>query len=189
MKKVAAGFTLLEMMIVVVVVAILAAVSLPSYRDYITRSQLSEAYTNLADVATKLELCFQDNRTYAGACAAGTVAPLPNAPKYFTFTCPTLTATTYTVQAAGNAGNTMGFTFTIRSPAGFSLQNRPGRPVRQRPDVALPLIAWNFRALHARRSRSVCVHTASCQRTSASRSPTCCSSAASICPPTRSSRS
>jgi type IV pilus assembly protein PilE len=113
MKKVASGFTLLEMMIVVVVVAILAAVALPSYRDYITRSQLAEAYTNLADVATKLELYFQDNRTYAGACAAGTVAPLPNAPKYFAFTCPTLTATQYTVQAAGTAGNTTGFTFTI----------------------------------------------------------------------------
>ena len=42
MKKVAAGFTLLEMMIVVVVVAILAAVALPSYRDYITRSQRSD---------------------------------------------------------------------------------------------------------------------------------------------------
>lgn len=113
MKKGASGFTLLEIMIVVVVVAILAAVALPSYRDYITRSQLAEAYTNLADVSTKLEQYFQDNRTYAGACAAGTVAPLPNAPKYFTFTCPTLTATAYTVQADGNAGNTTGFRFTI----------------------------------------------------------------------------
>ena len=66
MKKGASGFTLLELMIVVVVVAILAAVALPSYRDYITRSQLAEAYTNLADVSTKLELYFQDNRTYVG---------------------------------------------------------------------------------------------------------------------------
>jgi type IV pilus assembly protein PilE len=113
MKKGASGFTLLELMIVVVVVAILAAVALPSYRDYITRSQLAEAYTNLADVSTKLELYFQDNRTYVGACAAGTVAPLPATPKHFAFTCPTLTANAYTVQAAGNAGNTTGFTFTI----------------------------------------------------------------------------
>jgi type IV pilus assembly protein PilE len=113
MKKGASGFTLLELMIVVVVVAILAAVALPSYRDYITRSQLAEAYTNLADVSTKLELYFQDNRTYVGGCAAGTVAPLPATPKYFAFTCPTLTATAYTVQGAGNAGNTTGFTFTI----------------------------------------------------------------------------
>ncbi len=113
MKKGASGFTLLELMIVVVVVAILAAVALPSYRDYVTRSQLAEAYTNLADVSTKLELYFQDNRTYVGACAAGTVAPLPANPKHFAFTCPTLTATTYTVQAAGSSGNATGFTFTI----------------------------------------------------------------------------
>jgi type IV pilus assembly protein PilE len=103
---------LLELMIVVVVVAILAAVALPSYRDYITRSQLAEAYTNLADVSTKLELYFQDNRTYAGGCAAGTVAPLPNAPKYFTFSCPTLTATTYTVRRSATRQHD-GFTFTI----------------------------------------------------------------------------
>ena len=114
MKKVAAGFTLLELMIVVVVLAILAAVALPSYRDYILRSQLAEATTNLADVAAKLEQFFQDNRTYAGGCAAGTVAPLPANAKYFGFTCPTLTGTQYIVRATGKAGqSTAGFTFEI----------------------------------------------------------------------------
>jgi type IV pilus assembly protein PilE len=121
MKKGAAGFTLLELMIVVVVVAILAAVALPSYRDYILRSQLAEATTNLADVAAKLEQYFQDNRTYAGACAAGTVAPLPTTAKYFDFTCPTLTGTQYTVRATGKAGqSTAGFTFEINQLAARS---------------------------------------------------------------------
>jgi len=123
MKKVAAGFTLLEMMIVVVVVAILAAVALPSYRAYILRSQLAEAHTNLADLATKLELFFQDNRTYAGACAAGTVAPLPPAAnaKYFDFTCPTLTGNQYIVRASGKAGqSTAGFTYEINQVAARS---------------------------------------------------------------------
>jgi type IV pilus assembly protein PilE len=62
---------------------------------------------------SKLETFFLDNRTYVGACAANTVAPLPVG-KYFTYTCPTLTATTYTVQATGVAAEGMGgFAFTI----------------------------------------------------------------------------
>jgi type IV pilus assembly protein PilE len=115
-KSNAAGFTIIELMIVMVIVAILGAIALPSYNDYILRSRLAEAYANMGDLATKLEQFYQDNRTYAGACAANTVAPLPSAAnsKYFDVTCPTLTATAFTVQAAGKAGTSVaGFTFTV----------------------------------------------------------------------------
>jgi type IV pilus assembly protein PilE len=115
-KKTEAGFTIIELMVVMVIVAILGAIALPSYNDYILRSRLAEAYANMGELATKLEQFYQDNRTYAGACAANTVAPLPSASaaKYFDVTCPTLTATAFTVQAAGKAGtNVAGFTFTV----------------------------------------------------------------------------
>ena len=113
MKTVHHGFTLIELMIVVAIVAILATVALPSYNDYILRGKLAEAHGELAAMRSKLETFFLDNRTYAGACAANTVAPLPTG-KYFTYTCPTLTATTYTVQATGTAGQqTAGFTYTV----------------------------------------------------------------------------
>ncbi|MBI2291460.1 MAG: prepilin-type N-terminal cleavage/methylation domain-containing protein [Betaproteobacteria bacterium] len=110
------GFTLTELMIVVVVVAILSAIALPSYRDYVTRGKITEATSNLADMRVKLEQFFQDNRTYIGACVAGTTAPLPTGTKYFTFTCPaaTLTATTFTVTATGVAAQGMsGFLYTV----------------------------------------------------------------------------
>ncbi len=110
------GFTLIELMVVVVVVGILASIALPSYTEYITRGKITEATSNLADMRVKLEQYFQDNRTYVGACAAGTTAPLPTGAKYFTYTCPaaTLTATTFTVQADGAAGQGMGgFVYTV----------------------------------------------------------------------------
>jgi prepilin-type N-terminal cleavage/methylation domain-containing protein len=64
------GFTLLEVMIVVVIVAILAAIALPNYSDYIKRGKIIEATTGLSDMRTRLEQYFLDNRKYdnAGAC-------------------------------------------------------------------------------------------------------------------------
>jgi type IV pilus assembly protein PilE len=110
------GFTLIELMIAVVIVAILAAVALPSYNNYVRRGKIAEATANLSTMRVKLEQYFQDQRSYVGACAAGTVAPLP-APgeaKYFGYTCPAgnLTANTYIVQADG-LGDMAGFTYTI----------------------------------------------------------------------------
>lgn len=119
-RQPARGFTLIEMMITVAVIAILAGVALPSYTDYITRSKIVEATTSLTDMRTRLEQYFLDSRQYPGSCiapAAG-AAPagqiyLPSSTKYFTVTC-ALTATTYTVTASGNAGQGMGgFVYTV----------------------------------------------------------------------------
>lgn len=106
------GFTLIEIMIVVAIIGILAAIALPSYTEYMMRGRIPEATNALSSMSVKLEQYFQDRRTYVGACAAGTVAPLTPNTSNFTFTCPTLTATAFTVRAAG-AGPMAGFTFTI----------------------------------------------------------------------------
>lgn len=112
--KIQKGFTLVELMIVVVIVGILASIGMPAYSNYVLRGKLTEASTELAGMRVKLEQYYQDNRTYVGGCAAGTVAPLPSGTKYFTYTCPTLTASAFTVTATGvEAQGTGDFVFTI----------------------------------------------------------------------------
>lgn len=104
-----AGFTLMEVMIVVSIVAILAGIALPAYTDYVRRGQVQEGTTGLADGRVKMEQFFQDNRTYVGG-------PCPGATKYFTYDCGTPTATAFTITGTGRAGVT-GFAYTINQDA------------------------------------------------------------------------
>ena len=63
--RTARGFTLLELMITVLIVAILAAIAYPSYQSYLARAYRSEAYTALNQWANLQEQYFLDQRHYA----------------------------------------------------------------------------------------------------------------------------
>lgn len=122
-KRQSVGFTLIEVMIVVAVVAILASIALPSYNDYIRRGQIPEAFNSLSDYRTKMEQYYQDNRNYGSStvCATNTTDTWKNfaAGKYFTFSCATntqagdTTQQSYTITATGSAGHATGHTYTI----------------------------------------------------------------------------
>jgi type IV pilus assembly protein PilE len=106
------GMTLIELMVVVAIIAILASIAVPTYRDYVVRGKLVEAHSTLAAQRVKMEQFYQDMRTYTGACAAGTVAPLPTG-KHFTYACD-INDQTYTITATGvTAQGTGGFRFTV----------------------------------------------------------------------------
>ncbi len=110
------GFTLIELMIALAVVAILAAIAFPSYQDYVTRGKFSEGKSQLADLRVKMEQWFGDNGTYLNAAATTCGVALPVAPtvQYFVFTCPVVSATAYTIQAKGLVGSPVdGIAFTI----------------------------------------------------------------------------
>ncbi len=106
------GFTLIEVMIAVAIVAILAAIALPNYTDYMLRGRLVEAAATLSGHRVKMEQFYQDNRLYTGACAAGTVAAKPADTANFAYTCTIPDAQSYTVTATGQ-GSLSGFVFTI----------------------------------------------------------------------------
>lgn len=110
------GFTLIEIMIVVAIIGILAAIAIPAYGNYVKRAKITEAIAALSDMRVKMEQHFQDNRTYVGACGTTGVAAIPAESKSFTFACPAanLTATGYLVNASGKtAANMGGFEYSI----------------------------------------------------------------------------
>ncbi|HWQ37015.1 MAG TPA: type IV pilin protein [Burkholderiales bacterium] len=125
------GFTLIEVMIAVGIVAILAAIALPSYQQYVARGKLAEATAALAGQRVKMEQYYQDNRTYTGACAAGTVAPLPTG-EHFDYACNIpVGGQSYTITATAKVNSGVdGFQFsidqsntrrTVAVPAGWQL--------------------------------------------------------------------
>ena len=61
MKNIEKGFTLIELMIVVAIVGILAAVALPAYQNYIKKVKFSDVLAAATDVKSAIEICFQTN--------------------------------------------------------------------------------------------------------------------------------
>lgn len=74
------GFTLIELMVVVVIVGILAAIAYPSYQSYILKGNRASAQAFLMDAAQRQAQYFLDNRTYAPDLATlfGTASPVPS---------------------------------------------------------------------------------------------------------------
>lgn len=121
MKMRATGFTLIELMVTVTIVAILTAIALPSYRTYVLKSHRTVAINALMNLASQQARFYTTNNTYATNLTTlgytSNTYPIPDANShYYDLSVTAANATSFTLQAApvGNQANdTCGnFTYT-----------------------------------------------------------------------------
>ncbi len=109
----ARGFTLIELVVVMAIIAILATIAIPSYSEYIVRSNRSSAQSFMADIASRQAQFFLDRRTYATTVAALNMGIPPEL------------AIRYTFAIAVNAGPPLTYTVSA-TPTGPQAHDRCG---------------------------------------------------------------
>jgi type IV pilus assembly protein PilE len=97
------GFTLIELMITVAIVAILAAVAMPSYSSYVLRSHRADALATLAQDQAIMERCYAQSFKYESTCASLPAFPHNSPQGYYQITLPAANITTTTYKLIATA--------------------------------------------------------------------------------------
>lgn len=116
--RVASGFTLIEMMIVVALVAVLATIVLPSYQDSLRKARRTDARGALTTIAQLIERYNTEKNTYVGATLGTAATDLYKAVSengYYTLSLSNLAAGTFTITAtpAGSQASDGCGTYTL----------------------------------------------------------------------------
>lgn len=107
-RQSAAGFTLIELMITVAIIAIIVAVAMPAYQSYTRDARRAAAVSLLADLASRQEQFFLDNRTYTNNLVSLGVpsGTLTTDGGQYTLTVTAASATAFTLQATPTTNQT-----------------------------------------------------------------------------------
>ena len=118
------GFTLLELMVVVGIIAIIAALAYPSYQDYIGTTYQTQAVSDMKRCALELERQYSNNFTYSGGQCTPLWSPSegPQSNAQFNLTI-NATSNSYTITATPSSGNCP--IFTLQADGSESATNCP----------------------------------------------------------------
>ena len=124
MRKLNSGVTLMELLIVMVIVGLLVAIAVPSYRNYVVRGNRSDAKAALLLVSGALERCYTRFNSYVDVGCTVTI-PATSSEQHYQITAPTRTALEYSLTATpqGAQANDTGcanFTLTSANVKGVS---------------------------------------------------------------------
>jgi type IV pilus assembly protein PilA len=122
MQKGQQGFTLIELMIVVAIIGILAAIAIPAYKDYVTKAKFADVVGAIQAVKTAISICLQENAGNLASCDTAVKLNITLPPATVNYTAPTITAATARINAAATAaagGST--YTLTPSLPVGATV--------------------------------------------------------------------